>query len=512
MTLPLVVASDNITTALAQSDLITQGDLAISGLSDAVAAGLIAEFPSPPNLTAAAAAQSLEWAPVTLRSLSISSVGISQDDSSATALLNLTLSAELGVSGSIADVAVAGSASHRRSLLTTDGSLAINSSVTSAALNTAVGSNVTAIDSSSGGAVLLDFSRMTEAVDDNTVVLSGLLANLSCIEAQMYELEKAMSVRENPLWVTPHATTAEHYTDLLEDFRDYSQSLEFQLKVIYSDFYLSFVQAASKIAGSFEALTDKGSSSSSSTAAVLSTEPGCARGSTGYARLEFVIDRDNITKEGVDVGAGRKLLHTPCSASDGTSLALNYTPVAAVTASNMSSSPNVTTSTASMYDMQSLPRYVGFSGNQLMGGVLLHSTRNTVTKSCGKFGKLVTKCTYNHTLYDAATGKAVLLPTTQGGLLPYGVDTFFLASSSTYDEHFTGTSEVAPYTGTPYGFFFTPLPDFDSGFPVIFDNRLLAKDCARLLSVLSEGNYLDDETAAVTARLLTFNDELQVYG
>lgn len=70
-----------------------------------------------------------------------------------------------------------------------------------------------------------------------------------------------------------------------------------------------------------------------------------------------------------------------------------------------------------------------------MGGVLLHSTRNTVTKSCGKFGKLVTKCTYNHTLYDAATGKAVLLPTTQGGLLPYGVDTFFLASSSTYDEH-----------------------------------------------------------------------------
>lgn len=81
-----------------------------------------AEFPSAPNLTAAAAAQSLEWAPVTLQSLSISSVGISQDDSTATALLNLTLSAELGVSGSIADVAVAGSTSHRRSLLATDGS------------------------------------------------------------------------------------------------------------------------------------------------------------------------------------------------------------------------------------------------------------------------------------------------------------------------------------------------------------------------------------------------------
>lgn len=54
--------------------------------------------------------------------------------------------------------------------------LAINSSVTSAALNAAVGSNVTAIDSSSGGALLLDFNRVTEAVDNNTVVLSGMPA------------------------------------------------------------------------------------------------------------------------------------------------------------------------------------------------------------------------------------------------------------------------------------------------------------------------------------------------
>lgn len=54
-------------------------------------------------------------------------------------------------------------------------------------------------------------------------VLAGLLANLTCIQAEMYELEKALSVRENPMWVTPHATTAEHYTDLLEDVRDYTQ-------------------------------------------------------------------------------------------------------------------------------------------------------------------------------------------------------------------------------------------------------------------------------------------------
>ena len=76
----------------------------------------------------------------------------------------------------------------------------------------------------------------------------------------------------------------------------------------------------------------------------------------------------------------------------------------------------------------------------------------------------------------------------------------------------TAAAEVGPYTGTPYGFFHRPLPKFDSGFPVVFDNRLLANESTRLMSILSEGNFLDDETATVTARLLTFNEDLQVYG
>ena len=49
----------------------------------------------------------------------------------------------------------------------------MNSSVTADALNTAVGSKVTAIDSSSGGAVLLDSTRLTQDVDNKLVVLSG---------------------------------------------------------------------------------------------------------------------------------------------------------------------------------------------------------------------------------------------------------------------------------------------------------------------------------------------------
>ena len=76
----------------------------------------------------------------------------------------------------------------------------------------------------------------------------------------------------------------------------------------------------------------------------------------------------------------------------------------------------------------------GFSGNQVMGGLLLHTTRNTVTKACvKKFDKFVTSCTYNTTLYDDATGKVVVLPTTTGGLDPYGVDPVFLDGSDVED-------------------------------------------------------------------------------
>ena len=69
-----------------------------------------------------------------------------------------------------------------------------------------------------------------------------------------------------------------------------------------------------------------------------------------------------------------------------------------------------------------------------MGGLLLHTTRNTVTKDChSKFDKFLTSCTYNTTLYDEATGEVVILPTTTGGLRPYGVDAVFLEGSRVRD-------------------------------------------------------------------------------
>lgn len=83
--------------------------------------GLAAEFPSAPNLTAAAAAQNLPWAPVSVQSLSVLNHSLSHNAATQSAVLTLNMSAQLGVSGSIADV-VSGYTSSRRRLLAANAS------------------------------------------------------------------------------------------------------------------------------------------------------------------------------------------------------------------------------------------------------------------------------------------------------------------------------------------------------------------------------------------------------
>lgn len=56
------------------------------------------------------------------------------------------------------------------------------------------------------------------------------------------------------------------------------------------------------------------------------------------------------------------------------------------------------------------------------------------------------------------------------------------------------------------------MPGFQLGFPAIFDNRLSQNDSQRLMTVLTDGNYLDTDVVTLTARLLTFNSDLRVYG
>ena len=56
------------------------------------------------------------------------------------------------------------------------------------------------------------------------------------------------------------------------------------------------------------------------------------------------------------------------------------------------------------------------------------------------------------------------------------------------------------------------MPGFPLGFPAVFDNRLSQNDVQRLLTTLNNGSFLDVATATLTARMLTFNSEEQVYG
>ncbi|KAL0024407.1 hypothetical protein WJX79_011128 [Trebouxia sp. C0005] len=496
LTLPLTLSAANLTDAQTQADVLTATSNATDALESALAAGLISEFASAPNLTAAAAAQNLTWAPISVSAVTVDGYNLAMNTSDS-ASLTLSLRANLGVSGDISDVAPDAGTSRRRHLLQTTSGLSINSSLVSASLSSALSLNVTAVSNSStndtDGAQLTNYTLTTATVDDDTAALSGLLANLTCIQAELYEMESAFLLL---------------------------QHTETQLSTIYS----TFAKAIAAILDTGDSTEAASSSTSSTTGTTLTTASGCARDTDGGLRVQFYVSADNITREidGLLLSGGRRLQSTPCSATDGTTLALNYTTTTVTVAAN--STTNYTNGNASdpVYASQQLSRLIGWNGNQVVAGVLLQTTRRLVTHSCNqRFDKFTTECTEQQVVYDTDTGQAVVVPKSSGGSAPYGVDAVFLADSSAYDDtavvgDFYNTSassgEITPYVGTPYGFHPRAMSGFSLGFPVVFDNRLSYNASQRLFAILSDGNYLDDDTAAVTVRLLTFNAELQVYG
>ena len=95
----------------------------------------------------------------------------------------------------------------------------------------------------------------------------------------------------------------------------------------------------------------------------------------------------------------------------------------------------------------------GWNGNQVVGGLLMQTTQNTVSKTCDRrFSKFQTKCTYTATVYDDATGEVVVNPmASTGGLSPYGVDAVFLQDSPVYDSSLSiGESFAQPCAGCPH--------------------------------------------------------------
>ena len=76
----------------------------------------------------------------------------------------------------------------------------------------------------------------------------------------------------------------------------------------------------------------------------------------------------------------------------------------------------------------------GWNGNQVLGGLLLHSTRRPNQHACNqRFDKFTTLCTEQQVVYDEDSGKALAVNAPTGGVLSYGVDPVFLSGSTIYD-------------------------------------------------------------------------------
>jgi hypothetical protein len=82
--------------------------------------------------------------------------------------------------------------------------------------------------------------------------------------------------------------------------------------------------------------------------------------------------------------------------------------------------------------------------NVVVGGLLLHQVRYATSLTCPpRFGSLVTLCSYTSQVYEGSS--PILLSVARGATSPYGVDPFYLASSTFYDKSLVGNegSELA---------------------------------------------------------------------
>ena len=79
-------------------------------------------------------------------------------------------------------------------------------------------------------------------------------------------------------------------------------------------------------------------------------------------------------------------------------------------------------------------RSAGWSGNQVLGGMLLQTVRRVNAHACNqRFNKFITLCTEQQVVYNEETGQALSVNAPTGGLRPYGVDPIFLPRSAVYN-------------------------------------------------------------------------------
>ena len=180
-------------------------------------------------------------------------------------------------------------------------------------------------------------------------------------------------------------------------------------------------------------------------------------------------------------------------------------------------------------------RYVS-SKNVIVGGVFLHQTRSGTEPCTGKFG-------------DRRAGKSLsgsVCPVMETRTVdPYGVDPFFISTSSLYKPtannlmccrpesgavaggNTTGASSGSNSSdpsskffykqselnirGIPYGFYPTTLDGREDGFAVVIDVNLREKAFNKLMTYLEDGFFVDKYTDNLKVEVLTYNGELRYF-
>lgn len=109
-----------------------------------------------------------------------------------------------------------------------------------------------------------------------------------------------------------------------------------------------------------------------------------------------------------------------------------------------------------------------------------------------------------------------------GALGGIGRDPLFSPKSSLYnpgvarrpDDYYNtsaGSPDVSPF-GLPYAFQHEPLPGYPDGYPVWISNDLPAGRINDMLTYLSDGGYLSQQTEKLTAEMFLYNPQLSVFG
>jgi len=73
-----------------------------------------------------------------------------------------------------------------------------------------------------------DHIVLTSSFYVKLVHIAGLLANLTCIQAELYQMEAALSTGADPLWVVPYTTVANDFQTLLQDYTAYVEVCSLQ--------------------------------------------------------------------------------------------------------------------------------------------------------------------------------------------------------------------------------------------------------------------------------------------